>query len=77
MTGALIAGLWGLVGGSALLIGAAIGYTANLPQRLIAGIMAVGAGVLISAVTFDLMDEAYARNGFGSTALGFLGGAIA
>jgi ZIP family zinc transporter len=77
MTGALIAGLWGLVGGSALLIGAGIGYTANLPQRLIAGIMAVGAGVLISAVAFDLMDEAYARGGFDSTALGFLGGALA
>ena len=77
MNGALAAGFWGLVGGSALLIGAGIGYGMKLPQRLIAAVMAVGAGVLISAVAFDLMDEAYARGGFDSTAIGFLGGAVA
>ncbi|MEJ7935448.1 ZIP family zinc transporter [Sphingobium sp. AN558] len=77
MQGALEAGFWGLVGGTALLIGAIVAYAVDLPQRLIAGIMAIGSGVLISAVAFDLMDEAYARGGFDSTALGFLGGAIA
>ena len=76
MPGFLAAGLWGLVGGSALLIGAAIAYSIRLPQRLIAAIMAVGSGVLISAVAFDLMDEAYARGGFDSTGLGFFGGAL-
>lgn len=74
MPGFLAAGLWGLVGGSALLIGAAVGYAFKLPQRLIAAIMAVGSGVLISAVAFDLMDEAYARGGFDSTGIGFLPG---
>ena len=77
VNGALGAGFWGLVGGSALLIGAGIGYGVRLPQRLIAAVMAIGAGVLISAVAFDLMDEAYERGGFDSTALGFLGGAVA
>lgn len=77
MTSVLVAGFWGMVGGSALLIGAGIGFAAKLPQRLIAGIMAIGAGVLISAVAFDLMDEAYARGGFDSTAFGFIGGALA
>ncbi|MHC9419548.1 ZIP family metal transporter [Sphingomonas citri] len=67
---------WGLVGGSALVLGAAIAYVASLPQRLIASIMAIGSGVLISAVAFDLMDEAFERGGFDSTAAGFLGGAI-
>ena len=71
----LQAGFWGLVSGSALLIGAAIGYFARLPQRLIAAIMAFGAGVLISALAFDLMDEAYLRSGFAPVALGFVGGA--
>ncbi|HEY0038449.1 MAG TPA: hypothetical protein VGB66_17245, partial [Longimicrobium sp.] len=33
--------------------------------------------VLISALAFDLMDEAYKRGGFGATALGFVGGAVA
>lgn len=69
------AALWGLLGGSALLIGAAIGYFAHLPQRLIAGIMAIGAGVLISAVAFELMEEAYQQGGFGAAAGGLLAGA--
>jgi ZIP family zinc transporter len=77
MAGAIEAGFWGLVGGSALLLGAGIAYAVALPQRLIAAVMAIGSGVLISAVAFDLMDEAYARGGFDSTALGFLGGALA
>ena len=76
MDGAAIAGFWGLVGGSALLIGAATAYFARLPQRLIAAIMAAGSGVLISAVAFDLMDEAFRRGGFDSTAIGFFGGAL-
>lgn len=37
--------------------------------------MAFGGGVLISALAFDLMDDAYRRGGFDSTAIGFLGGA--
>ena len=76
MNSALLAGFWGFVGGSALILGAAIGYAARLPQRVIAGVMAIGAGVLISAVAFDLMDEAFKQGGFDSTAAGFLGGAL-
>ena len=71
----LQAGFWGLVAGSALLVGAAIGYLAALPQRLIAAVMAFGAGVLISALAFDLMNEAYQRGGFDSVSIGFFGGA--
>ncbi|HZE13925.1 MAG TPA: hypothetical protein VE086_09220 [Chthoniobacterales bacterium] len=69
------AGLWGFIAGAALLIGAAIAYFLHVPTRLIAAIMAFGSGVLISALAFDLMDEAYKRGGFDSTATGFLGGA--
>jgi ZIP family zinc transporter len=71
----LQAGLWGFVAGAALIIGAAVAYFIDVPQRLIAAIMAFGAGVLISALSFELMDEAYKRGGFDSTATGFLGGA--
>ncbi len=66
---------WGLVGGWALLLGAAVGYFVSIPQRAIATIMAFGAGVLISALSFEPIDEAYKRGGFDSTAIGFLGGA--
>ena len=73
----LEAGLWGLLGGSALVVGALIAFLAPLPQRVIAAIMAVGAGVLISAVAFDLMDEAFKLGGFVATAGGFLAGGLA
>jgi zinc transporter, ZIP family len=72
----LQAGLWGLLAGSALIIGALIGYFSKINQRWIAAIMAFGSGVLISALSFDLMDEAYKKGGFDSTAIGFLSGAV-
>jgi zinc transporter, ZIP family len=67
---------WGLVAGSALVIGALLAYFTRVPQRLIAFVMAFGSGVLISAVAFNLMDEAYKRGGFDSTAIGFVSGAV-
>ncbi len=69
------AGFWGLVSGSALIFGALIGYFTSVPQRIIAGIMAFGSGVLISALSFELIDEAYKGGGIGATAFGFIGGA--
>jgi ZIP family zinc transporter len=72
---AIQAGLWGLLAGSALILGAVVGYFTAIPRRLIAFIMSFGSGVLISALSFDLMDEAYRRGGVDSTSLGFLGGA--
>ena len=73
----LIALGWGLVAGSALLIGAAVGWFAKLPPRATAAAMAFGSGVLISAVAFDLMEEAQAAGGFGPAVLGFVSGAAA
>jgi ZIP family zinc transporter len=70
------AGLWGLLGGSALVVGALIGYCVRLPQRLVAGVMAFGSGVLISALAFELMDEAIGRGGLLATAAGFVGGGV-
>lgn len=71
----IVAGFWGLVAGAANVLGAAMAYFFRVPQRLIAAIMAFGSGVLISALSFELMDEAYKRGGFDSTAIGFVGGA--
>ena len=70
------AAFWGGVAGSALLFGAGLGYEANIPRRAIAGVMAFGAGVLISALAFDLMDEAFAGGGFDATSIGFVAGAV-
>ena len=72
---AVQAGLWGLLSGSALLIGALIGWYVSLSKRVIAAIMAFGAGVLISALSFELMDEAWQNGGLLPVSGGFLGGA--
>jgi zinc transporter, ZIP family len=72
----LEAGLWGLLAGGALVIGAAIAWVLRVPQWVVASVMAFGAGVLISALAFDLVDEAEAKGGLGATVLGFLGGAV-
>jgi ZIP family zinc transporter len=70
------AGLWGLLSGSALLIGAGVGWFVPMSRRVIAAIMAFGAGVLISALSFELMDEAWEQGGLVPVAGGFLGGAL-
>ena len=70
------AGFWGFISGFALVIGAAIAWFIAVPQRLIAAVMAFGSGVLISALSFELMDEAYKTGGFDSTAAGFIAGAL-
>jgi len=69
------AGLWGLLSGSALLIGAVIGWFVAMPRKVVAAVMAFGSGVLISALSFELMDEAWKQGGFSATAIGFLSGA--
>jgi zinc transporter, ZIP family len=57
--GALASGFWGFVGGASLLLGALMGIYAGGSRRTIATVMAFGAGVLISSVAFELMNEAY------------------
>jgi ZIP family zinc transporter len=76
MTVWLQAGLWGLLAGGALVIGAAVAWVLEVPRTLVAAVMAFGAGVLISALAFDLVDEAETTGGLGVTVIGFLGGAV-
>jgi zinc transporter, ZIP family len=70
------AALWGFVGGIALLLGALAGYYLKIPQRIIASVMAFGAGVLIAAACFALIREAYLLGGFDSTITGFVIGVL-
>lgn len=70
------AGLWGLLGGAALVLGAAVAWFVRVPPKVVASVMAFGSGVLISAVAFDLMAEAADIGGLVPTAAGFLGGAV-
>jgi ZIP family zinc transporter len=72
----LHAGLWGLVAGSALVLGSLVGYSVRLPRAVIAGVMAFGSGVLISALSFELMEDAYREAGVWPMTIGFFAGAL-
>jgi ZIP family zinc transporter len=68
---------WGLVGGVSLLLGAALVYLFEISDRVLGAIMAFGAGVLISAVSFELVQEATnSTDGDWSVALGLFAGAM-
>jgi ZIP family zinc transporter len=71
----VLPGLWGWLAGGALVIGAVAGWFVRLPIRATASVMAFGSGVLLSALSFDLMDEAQRRGGLLATAAGFVIGA--
>ena len=69
--------VYGLLASSGLLIGAVIGLGYSPPRRVMAGVMAFGAGVLVSALTFDLMTEAFEGDGSPlAVSIGFLLGAV-
>ena len=72
----IAAAAWGAVGGISLLLGALVGLAARPTQRVIGLVMAFGAGVLISALAFELTDEAYRRGGADAVALGLAAGAL-
>jgi len=77
VTGWAQAGLWGLLAGGALVLGAAVAWVRQVPPVVVAGVMAFGSGVLISALAFDLTQEAMDTGGVRPTALGFAAGAVA
>jgi zinc transporter, ZIP family len=66
---------WGLISASSLVIGSLLAIWLHLSLRVIALIMAFGAGVLISAVAFDLVEEAAEKSsGQGGVAAGLFVG---
>jgi ZIP family zinc transporter len=50
--------LWGALGASALLIGALVAYLTPPSRNLLAFVMALGSGLLIGSVAFELIDDA-------------------
>jgi zinc transporter, ZIP family len=73
----LEAGLWGLAGASALILGAVAGLAAQVPRRWVALLMAFGSGALVSALAFDLTEEAFSHGGTTPVAVGLAAGALA
>jgi len=49
---------WALLGASSLLLGALVAFAVPIPRKVLGFILAFGAGVLISAVAYELVEEA-------------------
>ena len=58
-----LAMFWGSFAGTALLIGAFLGFYLKLNQRVVAGVMAFGSGALISALSFELTEKPICKAG--------------
>jgi ZIP family zinc transporter len=73
----LNAAWWGGVAAAALLLGAGIAMLVRLPGRLLGLVLAFGAGVLMSTVAYELVEDALrAELGSPLVAFGFASGAI-
>jgi zinc transporter, ZIP family len=69
---------WGLVAASSLVLGGLVTYSFRIGRRTLGLIMAFGSGVLISAVAFELVYDAFVTSNYqGGVALGlFTGSAV-
>lgn len=68
--------IYSFLAGFSLILGVIIGTIFKFKQKVIASIMAFGSGVLICALTFGLMEEAFNHGGFDAIAIGFLAGGV-
>jgi ZIP family zinc transporter len=69
--------LWGVLASSSLLIGGLLALRVRIRTELLGLIMAFGAGVLISAVAYELVQEAFETSaGSGGVALGLALGSL-
>ena len=68
---------WGFAGGASLIVGGAVALRWRIGERALGLIMAFGGGVLISAVAFELVEEAFdTSSGSGGVALGLVTGSL-
>ena len=72
----LEAGLWGFGAALALVLGAFIGLAGGVRRRIVSLAMAFGAGALISALAYDLTEDAFAHGGALAVAIGLAAGAL-
>jgi ZIP family zinc transporter len=67
--------LYGVLASSSFVVGVVLGLFTSPPRRVVAAVIAFGGGVLVSALTFDLMREAFDTGGAAYAIGGFLVGA--
>jgi ZIP family zinc transporter len=67
---------WGTLAASSLLVGGLLALVVNFRARPLGLVMAVGVGVLTSAVAYELVEESFSASAWGVT-WGLLAGAVA
>jgi hypothetical protein len=69
---------WGFIAASSLLLGGLLALRRPIGLRPLGLVMAFGSGVLISAVAYELVEDAFGTaGGSGAVGLGLLAGALA
>lgn len=68
--------LFAFLTGFSLILGVMLGTTFKFSRKMIAAVMAFGSGVLVCALTFGLMEEAFRHGGFDAVIIGFLSGGL-
>jgi zinc transporter, ZIP family len=72
----IIAGGWGMLAASGLVLGALIGWFVPLSRRTVAAVMAFGSGVLIATVANEVMEGSAVRGGLLAASIGMFIGAV-
>ena len=65
------AALYGLLASSGFIAGVVIGLFTSPSRRLVAAVVAFGSGILVSALTFELMEEAFETGSVSFVLAGF------
>ncbi len=68
--------LYSVINGAVLVLGAVVGVLFHFSRKTIAAVMAFGSGVLVCALSFGLMEEAFYHGGFDAVMIGFLLGGL-
>ncbi|MEV6488985.1 hypothetical protein AB0M20_10175 [Actinoplanes sp. NPDC051633] len=68
--------IFGVIASSALVLGALAGAKIQLPKPVLAIMLSFAAGALITALAFELFEDAYERGGIWRAALGLIAGAV-
>ena len=68
--------IFGVIASSALVFGALLGAKVQLPKAVLAAMLAFAAGALITALAFELFEDAYEHGGIWRAAVGLIVGAV-
>ena len=67
--------IFGVIASSGLVLGSVVGTKLKIPERILAFLLAFASGSLITALAFELFEDAYRKSGAWVSGLAFIAGA--